>query len=162
MQKIKSFENTSSVNDLFEDFQSRYDDILNRYAPLRTSKTKKRNVDCSWLSNHIKNLISKRNRLHKAWSKNKNNVRARFRFESVRRQVEIENKKLKIKFHYNKFKNCIGDSRKAYKLLNDLKGITNTLTRTIVSVNGSSGDIVSEKPAIAIEFNYFFLLLAVI
>ena len=71
LQKIKRFENTFSVNDLFHDFQSRYDFKLNKYAPLRISKTKKRNVDCPWICNHIKNLISKRNRLHRAGSKNK-------------------------------------------------------------------------------------------
>ena len=54
LQKIKWFENTSSVNDLFEDFQSRYDLMLNKYAPLRIPKTKKRNVDCPWMCNHIK------------------------------------------------------------------------------------------------------------
>ena len=54
LQKITWFENKSSVNDLFEDFQSRYSFILNKYAPLRISKTKKRNVDCPWMWNHIK------------------------------------------------------------------------------------------------------------
>ena len=39
---------------------------------------------------------------------------------------------------------------------NDLKGITNTSSRTIVSVNGSSGDVVSDKLAVANEFNDFF------
>ena len=93
LQKINWFENTSSINDLFEDYQSRYDLILNKYAPLRISKTTKQNVECPWMCNHIKNLISKRNRLHRAWSRNKNNVRARFRFESARSKVEIEIKK---------------------------------------------------------------------
>ena len=46
----------------------------------------------------MKNLISKRNRLHKAWSKNKNNVGARFRFESARSKVEIEIKNIKNGF----------------------------------------------------------------
>ena len=36
------------------------------------------------------NLISKRNIHHKAWSKNKNNIRARFLFESASSKVEIE------------------------------------------------------------------------
>ena len=68
--------------------------------------------------------------------------------------------KLKLKtvkkFYYNKFKNCIGDSKKVYKLLNDLTGIRNISSRTIVSVNGNSGDVVSYKLAIANEFNDFF------
>ena len=35
-------------------------------------------------------------------------------------------------------------------------GITNTSSRTIFSVNGSSGDVVSDKLAVANEFNDFF------
>ena len=44
-----------------------------------------------------KNLISKRNRLHKAWSKNKNIIRARFCFKSARSKVRNEIKKCKKK-----------------------------------------------------------------
>ena len=71
-------------------------------------------------------------------------------------------KNVKKKFYYKKLKNCIGASRKVYKLLNDFKNITNTSRKTKVSLNGSSGDVVSDKLAIANEFNDIFLLLAVI
>ena len=62
----------------------------------------------------------------------------------------------KKKFYYNKLKNCIGASREVHKLLNDFKRITNTSSRTKISLNGNSGDVVSDKPAIANEFNDFF------
>ena len=71
-------------------------------------------------------------------------------------KLKLKLKNVKKKFYCNKFKNCIGDSRKLYKLLNDLKGITNTSIRSIVSVNGSSGDVVSDRLAVANEFNDFF------
>ena len=92
-QKFNLFENTSLVKDLFENLQSEDDYILNKYAPLRISKTKKLNLDYPWLCNHIKNLITKCNRLHTIWLKNKNNVRAKFRFESASSNVENEIKK---------------------------------------------------------------------
>ena len=82
--------------------------------------------------------------------------RARFRFESARSKIETEIKKRKKKFYCKKIKICIGDSRKVYKLLNDLKGITNTSSRTIVSVHGKSGDVNSDKLAVANEFEDFF------
>ena len=76
-------------------------------------------------------------------------------------EVKLKLKLKNIKFFYcNRFKNCIGDSRKIYKLLNYLKGITKTSSRIIVSVNGSSGDVVSDRLAVANEFNDFFSSIA--
>ena len=44
LQKIKLFECTASVNELFEEFQSKYDYILDKYAPLRITKNKNKTL----------------------------------------------------------------------------------------------------------------------
>ena len=69
LQKIKWFENASSVSDLFEDLQSRYNCILNRYAPLRIPKPRNETLTVPECASYLNNLISMRNRLHRAWSK---------------------------------------------------------------------------------------------
>ena len=38
---------------------------------MKRSKTKEPKTKCQWLTNHLKNLVAKRNMLQKTWSKKK-------------------------------------------------------------------------------------------
>ena len=64
--------------------------------------------------------------------------------------------KCKKKFHNKKIKHSIGGSRNVYKLLNYLKGIINTSSKTKYSVKGSSGNVLSDKLTTKNIFNAFF------
>ena len=50
---------------------------------------------------------------------------------------------------------CVGDSRQIYKILNNLRGNTNT-SKKIVSINSISGNCITDESAIANEFNAHF------
>ena len=76
-------------------------------------------------------------------------------FEIVRKKCEIEIKKYKKHYYYDKFSKCIGDSRQIYKILNNLREITNT-SKKIVSINSISGNCITDESAIANEFNAHF------
>ena len=66
-------------------------------------------------------MISKRNRLHQEWKLNFSNPLALQRYKIHRLKVEKELKRAKSRFYYEKFENCIGDSRKHYRFLDTIK-----------------------------------------
>ena len=78
------------------------------------------------------------------------------KFKLLRSQFEKEVKQSKKEFYWNKFKNCIRDSRQTYKLLNDISG-KNIKSNKIPPLKSCLE--MKEKPTdadIANKFNTFF------
>ncbi len=72
-------------------------------------------------------------------------------------QYDVKVKKLKKSFYYKMFEECIGDSRRAFRLLNDLKGKNTSRS----SFRKLTSCVTNEHPAptdhqIAEAFNDFF------
>ena len=78
-------------------------------------------------------------------------------FTNLRKKFEQAVKMNKRKFYWNKFKNCIGDSRQTYKLLNELN--EKSISRFKVPILESCqklNDNPTEKD-VANRFNDFFI-----
>ena len=93
-----------NINSSYEFFQNCFNKTIDEYVPVRICTAK----DCSsagWASKEIKKAISSRSRLYKEWKCNKTN--------------ETKSKK---NYYYNKFNNCIGDSRQVFKISNEIIG----------------------------------------
>ena len=87
---------SKGIDDLFAEFQSTFSSVLDKYAPLKTTKTQERKSRSFSLSNRIKNLIAKRNRLHRTWRHNKSEDGARLRFEKLSgRNVKLRLRNIK-------------------------------------------------------------------
>ena len=69
--------------------------------------------------------------------------------------VENELKKSKKKFYFSKFNKCNGDTKKIYKLLNDLRG-KSTDARRIDHLCLKTGGIINEDIQIAEKINEHF------
>ena len=54
LQVCETLDTTKSIDDLFKEFQSKYHSVLDKYAPLKRSKTKEWKIKCRWLINHTK------------------------------------------------------------------------------------------------------------
>ncbi len=81
--------NHNNVEDNFSSFQRIFESVLAEFAPLKTSKSKNKITKPQWFNEEIAKAISKRNRLHRAWSKNKSNTKARERFVAARKKCEL-------------------------------------------------------------------------
>ena len=88
------------------------------FAPLKTKKNLVTKQP-AWYTNKLKKLRTKRNNAHKKWKLNQNNYQLLQTFRSLRDRFEKEIKLSKKNYYWNKFKNCIGDSRQTYKILNE-------------------------------------------
>ena len=75
-----------------------------------------------WVSKEIKKAISSRNRIYKEWKCNKTNKTKRKKSLAERSKVEKLVELSRRNYYYNRFNNCIGDSRQVFKILNEIIG----------------------------------------
>ena len=80
-----------------------------------------------WFNKRLKNLRSKRNEAHSKWKREKENRNLLEQFRNRRHLLEKEIKMAK-RSYLNKFISCLGNSRQAFKLLNELKGKSSNST----------------------------------
>ncbi len=130
--------------------------MLTDFAPFKTSKMKSKNKKPQWFNREIAKAINKRNRLHRAWCKNKSNVKARERFVTARKKCELAIRQSKKLLYMNKFNSCIGDSRQTFELLNELQGKLGKESDGINVIEDGNGNKVQTKPLIANELNSYF------
>ena len=121
--KIVIFE-MNDADAAFKLFAKSFEEVLNMFAPLKTKK-KLVTKQPARFTNKLKNLRTKRNNAHKKWKLNQNDYQLLQTFRSLRDRFEKEIKLSKENYYWNKFKNCIGDSRQTYKILNDISGKSN-------------------------------------
>ena len=96
----------------FEIFNSSFIKVFDKFAPMQNEKEIKSNNKSKWLTNSLKNLKTKRNKAHRKWKSNPNNQDYLANFKIQRKNFENAYKKSKKSFYADKFKSCIGDSRK--------------------------------------------------
>ena len=137
----------------FDSFQSIFEKVLNRYAPIKKINSGKK-PHPPWFNNAFKILEQSAQKLEK----NTENSTLLNTFTNLRKKFERAVKMNKRKFYWNKFKNCIGDStRQTYKLLNELNG--KSISRLKVPILESCqklNDNPTEKD-VANRFNDFFI-----
>ena len=110
-----------SVNSCFNSFTDIFEKVLNVFAPLKTCTNKNKETP-PWYDNKLKSLRNKRNKAHKNWKLNPHNSDYLKVFKDLRNTFQKTLETTKKQFYLNKFKSCVGDSRKTYKLLNEIKG----------------------------------------
>ena len=128
--------------------------VFHKFAPKVIRNVSKNNNKPKWFSNTLKNLISKRNRLHRTWNLNLSNSLALQRYTIQRLKVEKELKRAKSSFYYEKFENRIGDSGQVYRFLDTIK----TKSRNNAAVSemlDNNGCKITFQPDIKNELNIF-------
>ena len=128
--------------------------VVDKHQPLVEIKQKKNRNQ--WVTNRKKNLFAKRNNARTKWLRTQNNI-------DKNRYVQLKSKSTQImndtKKHFiqNKIQNCGRDSRKMYKIINNLIG----RNRSDVSYNLVFNNIGTDDPSsIADYFNEHFVNVA--
>ena len=88
----------SCANDAFNTFNSCFTRVLNQFAPLiRASNAAKSNSPV-WLNNRLKNLSSKKNKVHRHWKQTRDQTSFN-KFQKLHSTFEAELKKSKKHFY---------------------------------------------------------------
>ena len=149
-----SLNENENVNNTFSRFHKTLLKVLDQFA-LMIKKVNKTTKCPPWISNKIKNLITKRNKQHHLLVQSKYTHLIKLRYKELNDRVRSEIRSSKKSFCLKKFQTCIGDSRQIYKFLNMLKG-SNGSNRDISDIISESGDRHTDPQTIANNFNNFF------
>ena len=102
----------------FNTFHKTFIELIDKFDPYKEFKSNQ----CSkpkYVNNYLKNLISKRNYIHRKWKRRSSDLK---NFKGARLKVEKALKKLKRNYYSKRFERCINHPKPTYKLLNDLQG----------------------------------------
>lgn len=108
-----------------------------------------------WMNNYICLKIKTKNKLFEKVKLHPNNSKLLKFFKSYRNKLQVEIRNLRISYYENIFKKYSGDSKRTWRLLNEVTGQkVKNVAVTNLEVNGI---ILSDKKVICNEFNEFFL-----
>ena len=91
---------------------------MDKFAPYKELKSNQ----CSkpkYVNIYLKNLISKRNYMHRKWKRPSSDLR---NFKGARLKVAKALKKLKRNYYSKRLERCSNHPKQTYKLLNELQG----------------------------------------
>ena len=114
----------TTCSEAFNVFNETFLKVTDRFAPICNFPPK--NLLPKWLNKSLLKIRSKRNQAHRKWKKDCHNQAKLQEFKKWRLTFEKEYKKSKKQYYQNKSQACQTDSRRTYKLLNDINGKSKT------------------------------------
>ena len=138
----------------FSEFSWLFREVTDSFAPIRNAKKKSKMP--LWFNKRLKNLRSKRDEAHSKWKREKENTNLLEQFRNRRHLLEQEIKMAKRFFYLKKFNSGLGNSRKTFKLLNELKGKSLNSTNIPLLSSSFNNKIEPTDEDNANLFNKFF------
>ena len=143
---------TMDVNDMFE----RISLALNKgLKELCTFSNNKRSIKNPWITNSLKNMSRKRDRLYKKAMKNRSDEQAFLEFKTCKRNFEKELRNTKKKYYQQRFNKNLGDSRLTFQTLNEVLGKRSSNKGTIASIIDNDREITNSNEIAESINNYF-------
>ena len=131
--------------------------------PQILKKSKRNRLENPWITGGLINSINYKNFLYEKWKKGKSkkNVLGDSeiyeKYKNYRKKLRILIKFAKNKFYCKKFDNCQGNSKKTWELINELRGKSNSKSKSSFLVQGN---VIKDRRIIANEFNKYFTSVA--
>ena len=170
--------NTNPPKD-FSEFHSVFTDQLDKACKLEQPKCSKRTVKNNpWITNGLITSINRKHELHDLWQiakKNKclladksslteclcyNCINKRARHEDFKKYRKKTNYLIncaKLKYNGEKLKECVGDSKKTWEIINNLRGKSRRQIKPNFVIDDER---VTNRRIIANEFNKYFASIA--
>ena len=150
--------------DTFDAFLCLFQDKIDASCKLETPKTTKRNsIVNPWISPGLINSIEKKARLYFEWNKTRSSTSPDgdemkyLAYKEYRKILKGLIKLAKTTYYVNKFQQCGNNSKKTWKLINEIRGKSKTITKADFVIDGSR---VMCRRVIASKFNEYFASLA--
>ena len=126
--------------------------IFNKCFPLIQKSRKKLDIDKPYIDNEIKSLIKRKHclqRLYFKWP-----ITYERQYKDIRNLVNNKIRKSKQRYYRDKLNCSLGNSKKIWRVLNELTGRRSEGGRSVnLSVNGS---LIADPLDVATEFNKYF------
>jgi hypothetical protein len=123
LNKIKHGPQTpDEVNTMVKLYNEVLTTLINKHAPLKTKTVKTRNV-IPWTTAEVTELKQIRRRAERKWIRNKDitsTTRLKATFKESRNNCKNAMDEAKTKYYSEKVKECAGDQRQLFKLINHL------------------------------------------
>lgn len=148
----------------FDDFLSIYQNSLDLSCKLKTPKTTKRNPNNNpWITLTLIDSIAKKEELYRNWKKtcNKNKPAGdtilHAKFSEYRHTLKHIIKQAKNTYFGKKILDCEGDSKKTWRIINELRGKTKRPMKAQFLIDNER---ITERRVIANAFNQYFTSIA--
>ena len=151
-ESLNSSNDSMDVNVLFENISSALNRGLNEFS---TFSVNKRSVRNPWITNSLKNMSKKRDRLYKKAINNREDEHALLRFKVCKRNFEKELRNCKRKYYQQRFLKNLGDSRLTFQTLNEVLGKRSSNKGTIASIVENNCEITNSNEIAESMNNYF-------
>ena len=149
----------------FEEFIDRFNMCIDRACKLSTPKVTKRNsLNNPWVSQSIVQAISVNDKLHQEWLKSVKTTKNPLGDQTLKAKQKSHQKFLrwltkqsKAKYYANKFDKASGNKKKAWQVVNELRGHKKAELKSSFVI---SGERIVCRRVIANEFNTTFANMA--
>ena len=159
----KDLENNISTvipSENFSNFSKMFLNLLDKHCKLNKPKTTKRTpLNNPWITDGLIVSCQKKHELLSDWTQSitpnspDGDPKLRDKFTSYRRILKSQIKKAKVQFMKSKFAECKNDSKKTWKLINDLRGSGKKSIKSSFEIDNNK---VTNRRVIANEFNKYF------
>ena len=152
-ENLSNSDNALDVNGLFENFSSALNIGLNEFC---TFSYNKRSIKNPWITNSLKNMSKKRDRLYKKAINNPQDEQAVLQFKVCKRNFEKELRNSKRKYYQQRFFKSLGDSKQTFQTLNEVLGKKSSDKGNIAAIAENDREITNAKE-IAESMNTYFI-----
>ena len=123
LQHFPSLPQSSSVDDTWHDWHSRFMTVLDRYAPMKTVPPRRKPLP-PWSDRETYHLIRARNRLHTRWLRNPEDMALHRAFKLARTQASNAIRRKRNSYSHQTCQCASANPRKLWQLINSLTGRT--------------------------------------
>ena len=163
-KNLSSSAQRENLSHSFTQFSQTYQHCLDEACKLKKPKTTKRNQDNNpWFCPSIGNSIKTKEKLYKKWTRTRTttnpdgNLTLYTDYSTYRQRLKHIIKFAKSKYYCGKIAENEGDSKKTWKIINQLRGKNNRAMKPQFVINNVR---IMERRIIANSFNTYFTSLA--
>lgn len=154
-QKWKQSVQEKLLNETVSNFSELTEIIKQTKIESSTTYTMKYREKNEWITSEYMEKLKKRDKMYERWKKVQNEY-TKDEFEKLKKEAEKLKRNLKKNYVNKKLEEAKGNSKKTWKILNELCGRENKRVKTVNKIVDIDGNVVEDKYKIAQEYNIHF------
>ena len=145
----------SSINAAYKNFSDTLTTILDRHAPLKKTKPKKRKISQPWITQELRTASKQKLQLYKKSLKLDRNHPITLQYHEKRREVNRLRRAAMKNYYYNKLQENVSNMRATWQTLNEILG-RQPRKETVIKRLTNNGKEITDPMEIANELNNYF------